>query len=250
MNNGQGRAIFTYQGSTVADPTTVTAANPPVGCNNPASVPKVAKTVPSAQFASQAQNLPVGFGPVASNGQNVVLWTINGTSMIIDPGKPTLAYLAEGNTSYPQSYNLVEVSPTAAWTYWVIQQAPGAPPIAHPIHLHGHDMYILGTGAGQFAADDVANIATLKFTNPPRRDVAFLPGGGWLVIAYPTDNPGAWLVSKHIFSLAFGMLMFIDALSYCFSCVYGSKRPVLGAKSRDQCPGPKLGILQHLQQLE
>jgi hypothetical protein len=138
---------------------------------------------------------------VASNGQNVVLWTINGTSMIIDPGKPTLAYLAEGNTSYPQSYNLVEVSSTAAWTYWVIQQAPGAPPIAHPIHLHGHDMYVLGTGAGQFASDDVANIATLKFTNPPRRDVAFLPGGGWLVIAYPTDNPGAWLVSQHPSSL-------------------------------------------------
>ena len=38
----------------------------------------------------------------------------------------------------------------------------------------------------------------LNFTNPPRRDVAQLPGGGWLVIAYQTDNPGAWLMHCHI----------------------------------------------------
>ena len=113
VNNGVGRAIWTYAGKAVADPTTTAQANPPVGCSNPASVPKIAKTVPSANFASQAQTLPVGFGPVNSNGQNVILWTINGTSMIIDPGKPTLQYLATGNTSYPPSYNLVEVSPSA-----------------------------------------------------------------------------------------------------------------------------------------
>jgi hypothetical protein len=75
------------------------------------------------------------------------------------------------------------------WTYWVIQQAVGAPPIPHPIHLHGHDMYVLGTGAGQFNVD--THLSSLQFTNPPRRDVQHLPAGGWLVIAYPTDNPGA-----------------------------------------------------------
>lgn len=74
----------------------------------------IAKNVPSAQFASQAQNLPVGFGPVESNGQNLVLWTVNGTSMIIDPGKPTLRYIADRNNSFPESYNLVEVSASAA----------------------------------------------------------------------------------------------------------------------------------------
>lgn len=168
------------------------------------STPKIAKTVPSAQFASQAKDLPVAFGPVASNGQNIVLWTVNGTSMIIDPGKPTVQYVAEKNTSYPQSYNLIEISASAQWAYWVIQQAPNAPPIAHPIHLHGHDMYVLGTGSGQFSVD--ANLGQLKFTNPPRRDVAFLPGGGWLVIAYPTDNPGAWLMHCHIaFHVSMGL---------------------------------------------
>ncbi|KAF2477734.1 laccase precursor [Lindgomyces ingoldianus] len=202
-NNGAGRAIFTYQGATVADPTTSPPINPPTGCNNPASTPKIALNVPSAQFASQAQTLPVAFGPVVTNGQNVVLWTINGTSMIVDPGKPTIKYIAEHNTSYPTSYNLVEVPSSSQWTYWIVQQAATAPPIAHPIHLHGHDFFILGTGSGQFSS---SNLGQLTFTNPPRRDVAFLPGGGWLVLAYPTDNPGAWLMHCHIaFHVSMGL---------------------------------------------
>lgn len=204
VNNGVGRSVFTYQGTTFANPTTNAAANPPTGCTNAIVTPKTVKNVPSAPFQSQAANLPVAFGPVASNGQNLILWTINGTSMVVNPGKPTLKYVAENNLNFPQSYNVVRVSDTAAWTYWVIQQAANAPPIAHPIHLHGHDTFILGTGTGQFSA--ATHFSQLRFNNPPRRDVALLPGGGWLVIAYPTDNPGAWLMHCHIaFHVAMGL---------------------------------------------
>lgn len=31
-----------------------------------------------------------------------------------------------------------------------------------------------------------------------RRDVASLPGGGYLVLAFKTDNPGSWLMHCHI----------------------------------------------------
>lgn len=34
--------------------------------------------------------------------------------------------------------------------------------------------------------------------NPPRRDVALLPAGGYLVIAFKADNPGSWLLHCHI----------------------------------------------------
>lgn len=117
--------------------------------------------------------------------------------MVIDPGNPTVKIVAQ-NGNPPAAYNVVQVPSTSAttWTYWVIQQAAGAPPIAHPIHLHGHDSYILGQGTGTFSAAN--NLAQLNFNNPPRRDVAQLQGGGWLVIAYPTDNPGAWLMHCHI----------------------------------------------------
>ncbi len=34
---------------------------------------------------------------------------------------------------------------------------------------------------------------TLKGNNPTRRDTTMLPAWGWLVVAYTTNNPGAWL---------------------------------------------------------
>ncbi|KAF2687655.1 multicopper oxidase [Lentithecium fluviatile CBS 122367] len=206
FSGGVGKSIFTYEGQTVANPTTNALPGRPTDCNDPKPVNKIAKNVPSATFATQAETLPVTFGntTVASNNQSLILWTVNGTSMIVDPAEPTLEYLAKGNDSFPPNYNLVRVSPNAAWTYWVIQQAQGAPPIPHPIHLHGHDMYILGTGLGQFDVDQ--HLSSLTFTNPPRRDVHHLPANGWLVIAYPTDNPGAWLMHCHIaFHVAMGL---------------------------------------------
>lgn len=193
----EGRAIFTYAGQTVADPSTSALPNPPTGCFDPVTTPKIVKNVPSNTFAAQSKSMSVALGPVSVQN-NTVLWTVNGSSQIVDPGNPTIKYVAEQNNSFPKALNLIDVPSTSAntWTYWIIQQATGAPPIAHPIHLHGHDSYILGQGVGQFnAANDMSK---LRFTNPPRRDVAQLPGSGWLVLAYPTDNPGAWVMHCHI----------------------------------------------------
>jgi FtsP/CotA-like multicopper oxidase with cupredoxin domain len=245
-NSREGRAVFTYQGQTVADPTSNSTAIPFTECVDPVTSPKIAKNVPSTTFAAQAKSLPVAFGPVAANG-NTVLWTINGTSMIIDPGKPTIKYVAETNNSFPQSYNVVEVPSTSVstWSYWVVQQAVGAPPLAHPIHLHGHDSYVLGAGDGQFNVS--THFSQLRFTNPPRRDVTQLKKNGWLVLAYPTDNPGA--VSNHtLFQSLKNTFRYLimngpptrrafsanadcsslvaDALPHRLPCGHGSQRPV------------------------
>lgn len=206
FNDGVGRAIFTYENVTVGEPGSQPLSGVPTTCEDPAPAPKIKKNVPKDTFRTQAQNLPIAFDnrTVTTNNESIVLWTINGTSMMIDPAEPTLEYMAKGNSNYPKNYNLVKISDTAAWTYWVIQQAVGAPGLPHPIHLHGHDMYVLGTGAGQFDVD--AHLDDLEFTNPPRRDVHHLPANGWLVIAYPTDNPGAWLMHCHIaFHVAMGL---------------------------------------------
>lgn len=112
-NAREGRAIFTYQGQTVADPTTNAPPNPPTACLDPVTTPKIAKNVPSSTFAAQAKTLPVGFGPVAVQN-NLVLWTINGTSMVVDPGNPTVKYVAQNNNNFPPSYNVVQVASTSA----------------------------------------------------------------------------------------------------------------------------------------
>jgi hypothetical protein len=49
----------------------------------------------------------------------------------------------------------------------------------------------MGAGTGTFSDPSV-----LQYTNPPRRDVAMLPSGGWLVIAFETNNPGVSLPSN------------------------------------------------------
>lgn len=107
----------------------------------------------------------------------------------------------EQNTNYPSSENIVNVTQQGAWTYWIVQQTGGLEsivPLPHPMHLHGHDYYILGTGVGVF--DMVNDPPTLQYDNPTRRDTTFLPADGWLAIAFPADNPGAWLFHCHIVS--------------------------------------------------
>jgi FtsP/CotA-like multicopper oxidase with cupredoxin domain len=74
---------------------------------------------------------------------------------------------------------------------YIIIQSPI--PLPHPIHLHGHDFWILASGFGTFDPT-----TPLNFANPPRRDTALLPTAGWLVLAFVTDNPGVWLAHCHI----------------------------------------------------
>jgi len=82
---------------------------------------------------------------------------------------------------------------TAEWALLVIQDETGFG-ISHPIHLHGHDFWIMAQTTGTYTA----GVSTLNSVNPPRRDVATLPGNGYLAIAFQLDNPGAWLVHCHI----------------------------------------------------
>lgn len=66
--------------------------------------------------------------------------------------------------------------------------------IYHPIHLHGHDYWIIGQDTGIFDLET----SSLNLVNPPRRDVASLPSNGYLAIAFKLDNPGSWLLHCHI----------------------------------------------------
>lgn len=64
----------------------------------------------------------------------------------------------------------------------------------------GHDFVVLGRspdGAASGAPEylfSASDVASLKGSNPLRRDVTMLPPRGWIAIAFKTDNPGAWLL--------------------------------------------------------
>jgi hypothetical protein len=55
---------------------------------------------------------------------------------------------------------------------------------------------VLGAKENSNYTNDQAS--ELNFKNPPRRDTAMLPTGGWLVLAFETNNPGAWIMHCHI----------------------------------------------------
>ncbi|RAK94977.1 uncharacterized protein BO80DRAFT_469784 [Aspergillus ibericus CBS 121593] len=78
---------------------------------------------------------------------------------------------------------------------WVYIAIPSPFAQDHPMHLHGHDFWILASGYGNF---DTSQTDSLTLVNAPRRDVAMMPASGYLVIALKTNNPGAWLMHCHI----------------------------------------------------
>ncbi|ETS82116.1 hypothetical protein PFICI_07118 [Pestalotiopsis fici W106-1] len=129
------------------------------------------------------------FGIDTSSG--IFRWTINGSPFQTDWDEPTLQQVIDGSTAYEKSQQVVHLNEVDQWVYFVIESVVGLP---HPIHLHGHDFFILA----QKASSRWTHRSELNTVNPPRRDVAMLPAGGYLVIAYQADNPGVWLLHCHI----------------------------------------------------
>ncbi|ETS76617.1 hypothetical protein PFICI_12004 [Pestalotiopsis fici W106-1] len=123
-------------------------------------------------------------------------WTIQSKTLIVNWSAPTImdVYDDGGPTpDFPDNSNVVSVDVVDQWVYWVIQDLTLVNAF-HPMHLHGHDFYILAQGSGAF----LPGITALNTKNPPRRDTATLHGNGYLVIAFKTDNPGSWLLHCHI----------------------------------------------------
>ncbi|KAI9651147.1 hypothetical protein NHQ30_001184 [Ciborinia camelliae] len=77
----------------------------------------------------------------------------------------------------------------------------------HPMHLHGHKVWVLGQGHGAFPGYQALNLqpegrGTLPghehaLDNLIRRDVATLQGFGWLALRFVADNPGVWAFHCH-----------------------------------------------------
>ncbi|KAF5007382.1 hypothetical protein F66182_15741, partial [Fusarium sp. NRRL 66182] len=111
------------------------------------------------------------------------LWEMGAKSFVNQWYYPSLMQIDEGNNTWGTSQNVYAYPEANEWAYMVIQTSNQQP---HPMHMHGHDFFILGQGDGTFDA----TTADLSYTNPPRRDVVMLTADGYVVIAFYTDNPG------------------------------------------------------------
>ncbi|KAI1496051.1 multicopper oxidase [Biscogniauxia marginata] len=145
--------------------------------------PYLSKTVGDAGFqtSEDAANTLV---------DSLFKWTLNSTSMVVDWEDPTLLQVVNSVTDFETDDAVIELATAGEWVYMVVETVLAIP---HPIHLHGHDFFILAQGTGTYSTD-----VTLNTANPPRRDTAMLPASGYLVMAFEADNPGVWLMHCHI----------------------------------------------------
>ncbi|PHH66301.1 hypothetical protein CDD81_7894 [Ophiocordyceps australis] len=183
-NGNNVRAIVHYGNDKTTPNTTGYSYVDSCGDETPRVVPHVPKNVGRAdQQTSEAVAL------ATING--LFKWTLNSTTFLVDWKDPTLRQITTNSTVFTKSNAVIELPEPNKMFYLVIDTALA---VTHPIHLHGHDFYVLAQGVGTYSPSSVM----LNTTNPPRRDTAMLPAKGYLVLAFESDNPGAWLMHCHI----------------------------------------------------
>ncbi|KAF4487290.1 Dihydrogeodin oxidase [Colletotrichum fructicola] len=174
----------------------------------------------------------VGYPNAADNTSAMHKWVLKDSSFYLDWTEPSLslvkvAFEKNWDTApFPTGYEPVFLDDYkhGDWVYWLIEgkfqesvdnsthniykkQAP----VAHPMHIHGHDFVILAQSTKEF--NGTVEIDEKTFDNPARRDVALLPVDGYLLIAFQINNPGIWLMHCHIAWHASGglALQFIES---------------------------------------
>lgn len=75
--------------------------------------------------------------------------------------------------------------------------------LTHPFHLHGHKFYVMDMSIfdEHMTVDRVLNEKITPKTvnpNPPHKDTILIPNPGYVRIKFRADNPGKWILIKHI----------------------------------------------------
>jgi FtsP/CotA-like multicopper oxidase with cupredoxin domain len=179
------KAIVSYVGSPTADPTTQALAMPDDCDDEPMS-----SLVPALSLNPGTFSLQRSASTSLSLTDSYFRWEIGPQPMQVEWNDPSLLQIYNNATHWNTSDSVIELQQANTWVFFVIENTNDVP---HPIHLHGHDFYLLAQDTGTYST-----ASQLSTNNPPRRDVAMLPGSGYMVIAFLTDNPGAWLLHCHI----------------------------------------------------
>ena len=126
----------------------------------------------------------------APNASGIWLWYVNNSTFRADLSAPVLELANTGNTTYPDpDWNVYNTGSNSSYRIIVINNSP----LAHPMHLHGHNFYVLDVGTDTWDGKTIINPS-----NPQRRDAQIVPAFGYLVIQVDADNPGAWPFHCHI----------------------------------------------------
>ena len=123
---GNVSAIFNYDSVPIEDPDSTAWPGPTFSCEDESElVPYVAKSVPREDFTFTAQDtLPLNISTI----DGIQYWTVNGSSIDVTWGDPTLLYVKNGNTTFPTDLNVIKL--------------PDANVVSNPTHRRAIVVYL------------------------------------------------------------------------------------------------------------
>lgn len=72
---------------------------------------------------------------------------------------------------------------------------------AHPMHLHGHSFYFVGSGLGNF--NETSDPESFNLIDPPQVNTVSVPKIGWAAIRFVANNPGMRFTNLRTFIIIF-----------------------------------------------
>ncbi|KAM3685807.1 hypothetical protein ACB098_11G150300 [Castanea mollissima] len=66
----------------------------------------------------------------------------------------------------------------------------------HPMHLHGHSFFVVGSGPGIY--DNATDPKSFNLVDPVEVNTIAVPKEGWLAIRFVANNPGVWFWHCHL----------------------------------------------------
>jgi laccase len=85
----------------------------------------------------------------------------------------------------------------------------------NPMHLHGHDFFILGQGLGRY--DELKDVQEYNLVDPPARNTALVPIYGWIAIRFVACNPGTYV---HFFDKEYILNHSMDQYLFVWLCIH------------------------------
>ncbi|KAK1994695.1 multicopper oxidase [Colletotrichum falcatum] len=124
------------------------------------------------------------------NDSGIIQWSLGGEDFRGDYNNPTLLQANKGNLTFDAQWNVDNYSNNGSIRVVISNNSPAA----HPMHLHGFNMYVLAEGPGLTWDGTITDPQ-----NPQRRDVQLVRANGHMVLQIDTaNNPGVWPFHCHI----------------------------------------------------
>ncbi|CAG8956065.1 hypothetical protein HYFRA_00011848 [Hymenoscyphus fraxineus] len=138
---------------------------------------------------AQTETYSITFG---QNETGFFLWSMNNVSFRANFNQPVFLLAATGTDNFDDrpEFNVYNFGSSSSIRIIINNDGP---PIPHPMHMHGHNFFLLAEGPGRWDGKTIINP-----DNPMRRDVHILQSNGYMVIEIRADNPGTWPLHCHI----------------------------------------------------